>query len=158
MKSLFGTVKEVQVAKRGRMYVKVLHGGNAVGSELDNDKQEETIDVNQLKYKVIKSSQLAPSSLKTTENYSALIGSPKNRIVSSENYGNFMIGPTTFTAHPENIRIGGVYRFNGHITSTMPSTIVTPVPTLKFDYPLEDTLKGMGELLTDYQTFLAGIL
>jgi len=158
LKSIYGSIQDLKVTKEGKLFVKVLHNGDVIGTQTVEDVKEDMIDPDKLRYKVIKSSQLAPSSLKATDNYSAIIGSAKNRMVSSERYGNIIVGSTAFTAHPENIRIGGAFRFNGQITSTMPSTIVTPVPTLKFDYPMADMLKGMGELLGEYQNFLAGVL
>ena len=80
------------------------------------------------------------------------------RVVSAADYGNFIIGPTTFSSHPENIRIGNVFRLNGLLTSTMASTIVTPIPVLVFDNPIQDSIKNAVSLTKEYSQFIQELL
>jgi hypothetical protein len=76
-------------------------------------------------------------------------------MVSTKKYGNFIVGPTTFTAHPESVRIGGIFRFNGLLTSTVPSTIVSPVSTLILDIPGENLIKILNSTFEEFKTILA---
>jgi len=119
-------------------------------------KQEEMTPVNieDLKsVRIIKPNDLSSTSLKLTEEYAAITGSDFNRIASSE-VGNFIVGPTAFTAHPESIRIGGIYRFNGLLTSTMASTMINPISTLVLDIPGLDVLKQITKTLNEFKSFL----
>jgi len=80
----------------------------------------------------------------------ATIGSsPDNRIISDGKTGNYIVGKTIFTTHPENIKMGGVFQINGLNTSTMASTIVTPIPMFTFSFPMENTLDFLNETLQD---------
>ena len=158
------TIADVDVKENGSVFVKVKYAdGTVIGPKVSDEGQRvpakmPSVNLAQANYKNLKSSQDAPSMVKATENYSAIIGSPVNRIVSSEKYGNFVLGPTTFTAHPENIRIGGVFKLNGLMASTMPSTIITPIPTLIFDYPMADAMKFMSSLVKEFSSFVKGAI
>lgn len=50
--------------------------------------------------------------------------------------GTVIKGPIGITTSPDNIRIGGMWKFNPVLLSAMPSTIMTPIPVLRFSPPL----------------------
>ncbi len=59
--------------------------------------------------------------------------------------GNFIMGPVSFTSPFTNIRFNsGLFKLNSLLLSTMPSTIITPVPVFEFDVPI----KGISALQT----------
>lgn len=164
MKTSFGEIADIDIKENGSIFVKILTDGSLIGSNvpesMSQTELEEAMSVNpqELRFKLLKANEYADSSIKASEKYSSLIGDSNTRITSTSKFGNFIIGPTTFSAHPENIRIGGVYRLNGLMTSTMPSTIITPIPTLVFDFPLEDTIKNIASLVSDFEQYITGLL
>ncbi len=162
MKTITGKIVDIDIKEDGAVYVKISYNGVPLGANNPSDQSfledKPSINQNEIQFKLIKASADSPSSLKASQNYSAIIGSDTNRIVSSEKFGNFIVGPTTFTANPDNIRIGGVFRLNGLLSSTMPSTIVTPIPTLIFDFPLQQAAQQASQLLAEYQAFIQDAL
>jgi len=150
-------IADVDVKRDGTTYVKLSIDGRVISSGINQKRiiDKESISPKSVRVKVIKAHQDSVSALKTTESYSALIGSKYNRIISSKEYGNFFIGPATFTAHPENIRIGGLFRLNGLMLSTMPSTIITPIPTVVFDNPMQSNLETYRRIFDEYTQFLS---
>lgn len=50
--------------------------------------------------------------------------------------GTVVRGPVGFTANPGEIRIAGMWTLNDVLLSCAPSTILTPVPVLRFSLPL----------------------
>jgi len=96
-KTIFGTILNTKVNKDGRIFVKVEYQGDPLGFEAKEDVKQDTINTDSLRFKVTKANQSSPSSVKATENYSAIIGSSTNRIVSSNKYGNIIAGPVVFT-------------------------------------------------------------
>lgn len=154
--SITGQVQDVRMLEDGSVQVKVLYNGQVIGSYVNNNPVR-TVDLSEIEYRVIKPNSDSPSSIKVTGSYSSLIGSPTNRIVSTEKYGNLIVGPVVFTAHPESIRMGGVYRINGLHTSTMPSTIVTPISLFLLDIPGENFLKILKNILQEFTDFVKAI-
>ena len=164
MKTTYGQIHDVEVKEDGSIFVKIIADGQLIGTNVPERikqtgiEQSPSVDKTELRFKLIKVNEDSESSVKASEGYSSLIGDKNTRITSTARYGNFIVGPTTFTSHPEQIRIGGVYRLNGLMTSTMPSTIITPIPTLVFDFPLEDFIKHISTLVNEYEDFLKDIL
>lgn len=72
------------------------------------------------------------------------------------NSGTVIRGPLGLTAVPENIRIAGMWKFNNLLLSAAPSTILTPIPVLRFSLPLSN----IAELIKTTASIgvLAGIL
>lgn len=159
LRSIEGEVTDVRVLPNGTVQVKVAHKGRLVGRRtIDESVRAETINPEELNYKMVKVDQMSQSLLKAAFGYSALIGSKDNRIMSTEKYGNIIVGATSFTAHPENIRFGGVFRLNGLLTSTMPSTIITPISTFVLDVPAEDTIKAVKSIIQEFQEELSALV
>lgn len=163
MKTVYGTVIDSVLLEDGRVYVKVVDknghvlGGIMAGNEQEEQLRSQAVNPKEADFKVIKSDQDAKSSIKATSSYVGLLGGKTNRIVSSDKYGNFIVGPVTFTEHPESIRIGGVFRFNGMLTSTMPSTIITPMSTLVFDSPTKALLSAVSRVSKEYSELMSEI-
>lgn len=157
------TISDVKILDDGRILVKAIdENGNSIGGIMPAGFQDElegdnNINKEEFKYKILKSNQESESGVKSKDGYGAIYGSESNRIMSTKDYGNIIVGPTTFTSHPEEIRLGGVFRFNGLLTSTMPSTIITPVSTLVFDFPLGDTLKELGKVSATFAGYIAAM-
>jgi len=106
------------------------------------------------KEKIIKLRDSTKAFMKVEADSVTMGSSPENRIMTNAEHGNFVVGPTVFTSHPEKIKMGGVFQINGLNTSTMASTIVTPIPMFTFSFPLEDTISFLNEALID----VAGLL
>lgn len=49
--------------------------------------------------------------------------------------GTIFNTPVSFTSSPLAMRFGGVYKFNPLALTTMPSTMITPIPTFEVDVP-----------------------
>jgi hypothetical protein len=156
-KIFYGTVNDIIIDQEtGIAYVTVkLPDGTLVGGiRPKEDPTDNPIDISQIDYKLLKHTDNSTSAVQIGEEQISVIGSEKHRFVSTKRYGNFIVGPTTFTAHPESVRIGGVFRFNGLLTSTMPSTIVTPISTLVLDLPGKNLIKELKSTLLEYKTIL----
>lgn len=69
---------------------------------------------------------------------------------TNKKYGNFIIGPLSITSSFTNIRFSsGLFKFNSLLASTMPSTIVTPVPVFEFEMPTKALagLKSISQMI-----------
>ena len=155
-RTTYGKIIDIRIGEDGLPEVKVeLSNGEVVGG-YEQGKPDLTprLNVLQANYKIFKFSENSPASVQAKDDAVYLMGSKVNRFVSTRDFGNFVSGPTTFIEHPQNIRIGGVYRFNGQLTSTVPSTIMTPIPTLVLDIPGEATLRTLKNILTDFKQMI----
>lgn len=52
------------------------------------------------------------------------------------NSGTVIRGPIGITGVPSDIRISALWKFNDLLLACMPSTIMTPIPVLRFSLPL----------------------
>ena len=156
LRTKYGHITDVKETSDGVVYVKAESGGEPIGGYYPDKTVDQPVIPQQAigNIRIIKTAPDAKTALKVAKDYAAIIGSPLYRFVSSERYGNFVMGPTTFTAHPESIRIGSVYRFNGLLTSTVPSTIVTPVPALKLDLPGENIINLLQDLQKSFERLI----
>lgn len=57
--------------------------------------------------------------------------------------GTVIRGPVGFTNRPGEIRIAGFWVLNDLLLSAAPSTIITPIPVMRFSPPLESVAKYM---------------
>jgi hypothetical protein len=150
-----GAVSEVYLQEDGAVFVKVVSNGTPVGKvsgpQFDRiNRKLRRINPVDVDYKIIKSSPQASGGLKASPGWSGITGDQRTRIISTKGYGNFIVGPTTFVARPEEIRIGGAFKLNPLLTSTMPSTIVTPLPVLLYDPKIIDTLENITKQAADF--------
>jgi hypothetical protein len=66
------------------------------------------------------------------------MASGANSISTTRDGANFINGPISFSSPFTNMRLGGIYKFNSLMMATMPSTMVTPIPTLTLDLPVAE--------------------
>lgn len=67
----------------------------------------------------------------------------ENGIIISD-YGTIIKGKTHLADTPSNIRINGFWVFNDDLLTTLPSTIYTPIPVLKYkESPYVKMIQGM---------------
>lgn len=83
---------------------------------------------------IIKDSPSSSSFLQVGEGFAQIASGP-NSITSTNDTGNYILGPTSFSSSIENIKVGGIFRFNSMLSTGIPSTMVTPMPVLKLDIP-----------------------
>lgn len=81
-----------------------------------------------------------------------MAGGPDHAIASDDVFGNIVKGPVSFTGRPGQIRVAGFWTFNDLLTSMIPSTVVTPMPTLIFNPPTS-TLK-LAEIVEDLTSLM----
>lgn len=62
--------------------------------------------------------------------------------------GTIIRGPIGITNRPQDIRIAGFWVLNDLILSGMPSTIMTPIPMVKFSPPLESVAQTAANAAT----------
>jgi len=55
--------------------------------------------------------------------------------------GTVIRGPLGISGSPGDIRVAGLWKFNDLLLSGMPSTIMTPIPTVIFSPPLESVAR-----------------
>lgn len=87
--------------------------------------------------KVIKTKPESSSMLVAGEEYSQIASGP-NSFTSTRDKGNFINGPLSISSNIDNIRVGGIYKFNPVLASGLPSTMITPIPTLVLDMPVKN--------------------
>lgn len=86
------------------------------------------------------------SFLQTDETF-AQIASGANSITTTSDGGNFIQGPLSISSNINNIKVGGIFRFNTMLSTGIPSTMITPVPVLKLDIPTGN-LTSMAKIAT----------
>ena len=133
----YGRITDIKHTDDGLVYVRVINNKGIVGGKNAKDvtADKTALDPLETNKRTLKNRHDADAGVEILTDRVSISGNSNNKIESTKDYGNLISGPTTFTAHPEAIRLGGVYRLNGLMTSTIPSTIVTPVPTLILDIP-----------------------
>ena len=81
---------------------------------------------------IIKDKPESSSFAQIGEGYSQIASGP-NSITTTNDAGNFIHGPTSFSSSIENIKVGGIFRFNPMLSTGIPSSMVTPMPVLMID-------------------------
>ena len=84
--------------------------------------------------KILKTKASSSSMVIAHDEYTQLTSGPMSVTVDREN-GLFLSGPVSFTSGINDIKFGGIFKFNPLMMSGLPSTIMTPIPTLIFDLP-----------------------
>jgi hypothetical protein len=75
-----------------------------------------------------------------------IFGGKKASIFVNDTTGITLKGPTAFTGMPNSIQIGGLWRLNNEMMSTIPSTIMTPVSTMNFYMPGQSMFRALKEV------------
>ena len=86
---------------------------------------------------IIKDTPDSSSFLNVGEGFSQIASGP-NSITTTNDAGNFIQGPVSFSSSIENIKVAGIFRFNPMLSTGIPSTAVTPMPVLKIDLPIKN--------------------
>ncbi len=86
---------------------------------------------------IIKDKPESSSFLQVGEGYSQIASGP-NSITTTNDAGNFIQGPTSFSSSIENVKFAGIYRMNPMLSTGIPSTMVTPMPILTLDLPIQN--------------------
>lgn len=87
--------------------------------------------------KVMKTAPDSSSMVIAGDTYSQ-ITSGANSITTTRESGNYINGPLSISSPIDNIRVNGVYKFNPQLSTGLPSTMMTPIPTLVFDIPIKN--------------------
>ena len=157
VKTTYGNVVDVKHTIDSLVYVKVQTNKGVLGGyQPDPTAKKQTMDPMDLKRRVLKNNPRAVSGIEVRDKSISVSGDGTHKIETSAEFGNIISGHTTFTAHPESIRIGGVFRMNGLMTSTVPSSIVTPVPALILDIPGEGLLTMLTGIMNDAKGLFGG--
>lgn len=85
--------------------------------------------------KVWKTSLEAKAGMSVSEEAATMQGSKDSFIITTPD-GTYHGGKHSFICAPSDIRIAGMWTFNDSIVSTLPSTIVTPIPVLSSSQPI----------------------
>ena len=89
--------------------------------------------------------------------YSSVILSagPKVAIGLDVNSGIVIKGNIGITGYPSSVSFAGLWKFNDLMLSTIPSTIITPNPVLRFTIPTSNMLGVMTEITKILGSFVA---
>lgn len=77
------------------------------------------------------------------EGYSQLTSKANSVTVTGES-GTFINGPLSISSQIDNIKVGGIFKFNPLLASCLPSTMITPIPTLVMDIPVRNLKSASG--------------
>lgn len=93
--------------------------------------------------KVIKTRPESSDMLIAGEGYTQ-ITSKANSVSVTGDAGTFINGPVSFGSQIDSIKVGGIFKFNPILASCLPSTLVTPIPTLVMDMPVRNLKSAAG--------------
>ena len=98
--------------------------------------------------KVLKTTADSSSMVIAGEGYSQITSGP-NSVTAQRDSGVYINGAVSFTSQVDNIKIGGIYKLNPILSSCVPSTMITPVPTLVLDLPVKNiaSVSGIADML-----------
>lgn len=82
------------------------------------------------------------------EGYSQLTSGACSVTVASDT-GVFINGPLSLSSQIDNIKIGGIFKMNPILSSCLPSTLITPIPTFVMDLPIKNlsSMAGIAGIL-----------
>lgn len=86
---------------------------------------------------ILKDKPQYSSFLQLGNNFSQIASGP-NSITTTNDSGNYINGPLSISSSIENIKVAGIFRFNPMLSTCIPSTMITPMPTLKLDMPVSN--------------------
>ena len=119
------------------------------GSALEPDRSVDTPVQPPITYpvedkKVFKASDdPAGPIVEVNSNFARLSGSPDYGFFSYGNGGNFIKGPVSIIATPDQVRLSALTTLNPLIVSGFASTIVTPLPTCVWAIPGADAIETL---------------
>lgn len=86
---------------------------------------------------ILKDRPESSSFVQVTEGLAQIASGP-NSFSTTNDAGNFINGPTSFSSSIENIKFAGIFRFNPMLSTGIPSTAITPMPVLNVDLPISN--------------------
>lgn len=105
------------------------------------------LDIRAIPVKVWKYSDEADSAgIQMTYSSISMTSGPKTGIFVDDDFGIILKGDVGFTSMPNKVKFAGLWRLNNLMTSTVPSTIITPLPTLTFQLPAETMLRTLRKI------------
>ena len=93
--------------------------------------------------KVLKASAASSSMVIAGESYSQITSGPVSVTASGEG-GVYINGALSITSQVDNIKIGGIFKLNPLLSTCLPSTMITPIPTLVMDMPIKNLASVAG--------------
>lgn len=102
--------------------------------------------------KVMKTTASSSHMVIAAEGYTQLTSSANSVSVVGES-GVYINGPLSISAQMDNIKIGGIFKMNPLMSSCLPSTLITPIPTFVMDMPIKNLASMAG-----ISGILAGLL
>lgn len=88
---------------------------------------------------IIKDTPESSSFVYVTEGASQIAAGPVS-VTATNDAGVFINGPVSISSSIQNIKVGGIFRFNSMLSTGIASTMSTPLPVLKLDLPLGNAL------------------
>ena len=104
--------------------------------------------------KILKTSAGSSSMVIAADSYSQITSGPMS-VTADRDGGVFINGPVSFTSQVDNIKIGGIFKLNPLLSTCMPSTMITPIPTLVMDIPIKN-LTSMAGIASMLQSIMSG--
>ncbi len=124
-------------------------------TEANNTETPATSIAPQLDEKIWKHGPAGEASHKITDSSATLQGGKRNCFHSDAKLGNFVKGPVSFTAYPDQMRFAALWTLNPQLLSCIPSTITTPVSVLNFNLPLSGAEELIAEAVAMMTTLVA---
>lgn len=87
------------------------------------------------------------SYISVAEDEVRIIGDFGNAILVNSQAGITMMGKINIGSNIQDVRIGGAWRFNPIMQYQIPSTAVSPIPTLIYDVPGQNLTQGIQPLI-----------
>lgn len=86
---------------------------------------------------IIKDTPQSSSFVYVAEGMTQLASGP-NSVTATNDSGVFVNGPLSISSSIHNIKVSGIFRFNSMLSTGISSTMVTPLPVLKLDLPIQN--------------------
>lgn len=93
--------------------------------------------------KILKEKPESSCMVIAADSYSQITAGP-NSVTTTREHGNFINGPLSLSSNIDNIRVAGIYKFNPQLSTGLPSTMMTPIPTLVFDLPIKNVASSLA--------------
>lgn len=87
--------------------------------------------------RILKDKPDSTSFVVSGDNYSQLVSGP-NSVTTTNDSGVYINGPLSISSQVDNIKIGGIFKLNPLLSTCLPSTMITPIPTLVMDLPVKN--------------------
>jgi len=88
---------------------------------------------------IIKNTPGSSSFVQVLEGEAQLAAGPIS-VTATNDAGVFINGPLSISSSIHNIKVGGIFRFNSMLSTGTSSTMTTPLPVLKLDLPISNSL------------------